>query len=298
MKPAFSVILTTYRRDFRPALRSVLAQHAAPHEIILVDDDPQSQIAHWLVEVDPHNQVRYVRNAANLGAAASRNVGLALATGDYVVFHDDDDLMRPHKLERLADCVTGDLPDLIAHGACVHLTNERVSYQTRPCAAGNAAALFVANTLGGACCVAVRRCSCRAVGGFDVQLRADEDYALWMRMTEQGYGKAIVLTEPLVDVYVASQTDSVSKNQQQRMATFELMRERYPLLYRDLSLRQRRQRLAYFNDSLAYAALLAGGRGALGFYWRAFCAGKRTALLKLALAALSPRLLFRIRGWL
>ena len=45
------------------------------------------------------SRVRYVKQS-NKGPATARNLGLSLATGDFVAFLDADDLWHPEKLER------------------------------------------------------------------------------------------------------------------------------------------------------------------------------------------------------
>lgn len=295
--PEFSVVLTTYRRDFRKALESVLAQTLQPLEIMVIDDDPDSQVPDWFVNMPPY--VTYVRNPENLGVAGSRNRGASLAKGTYLVFHDDDDQMRVHKLAKLHDAAMNGSADLISHGARIHLINEALCYDTHPKAPASAQVLLQANTLGGACCIAVRRDPFLAVGGFDSSLRADEDYELWMRLVWQGYGQIALVPEVLVDVMTRSGCTSVSKNLEHRLITFKVMGERYADVTALMPARLCQRRVGYFHDSLAYAALLSGQRkAALVNYWRACRCGQHTALLKLLIAAIRPSWLFRIRTWI
>jgi glycosyltransferase involved in cell wall biosynthesis len=88
-----SVVVPTFGRAslLADTLRSVEAQSHQPSEVIVVDDCSPDPIS------VPH--ARVVRHARNLGAGAARNTGLAHATGDLVLFLDDDDLLSHDRLE-------------------------------------------------------------------------------------------------------------------------------------------------------------------------------------------------------
>jgi len=88
-------------------VESVLAQTVQDFELILVDDgstDPSREMAKaWAAERP--GQVRYLEHPGhqNRGLSASRNLGIAAATGHYVAFVDADDVWTPTKLaEQLA----------------------------------------------------------------------------------------------------------------------------------------------------------------------------------------------------
>ena len=85
------------------AVKSVLAQTHRHLEVIVVDDhssDSTPEVARRLCAEDP--RVRFHRRERNSGAAgAPRNDGLALATGDYVMFLDSDDVFLPAACELL-----------------------------------------------------------------------------------------------------------------------------------------------------------------------------------------------------
>ncbi len=99
--PTISVIMAARNaaQTIRPALQSLVNQSYSKLEIIVVDDDSTDgtqEVVNSLA--DP--RIRLVRNKNQLGAAMARNVGLSVASGEYLSFHDADDHSHPEKLER------------------------------------------------------------------------------------------------------------------------------------------------------------------------------------------------------
>jgi glycosyltransferase involved in cell wall biosynthesis len=102
--PRVSVVLIGYNdaRFLQAAIDSVLAQRFTDWELILVDDgstDDSPAIARQACAQHPQ-QIRYLEHAghANRGAAASRNLGIEHASGEFIAFLDSDDVWLPDKL--------------------------------------------------------------------------------------------------------------------------------------------------------------------------------------------------------
>jgi glycosyltransferase involved in cell wall biosynthesis len=95
-----SAVIPTYNRGHvvGRAVASVLAQTHPDLEVLVVDDGSSDDTAARLADVhDP--RLRYVRRP-HAGVSATRNAGVALATGELIAFLDSDDLWKPEKLAR------------------------------------------------------------------------------------------------------------------------------------------------------------------------------------------------------
>lgn len=114
--PLVSCIVPCFNgaRFIEETIESILAQTHRPLEIIVVDDGSNDDSARRVRSLG--GSVRY-HHRENGGPAAACNSGVALATGDFIAFLEQDDLWLPGKLTRqLAEfeadtrldyCVTG-----------------------------------------------------------------------------------------------------------------------------------------------------------------------------------------------
>jgi glycosyltransferase involved in cell wall biosynthesis len=117
-----SVVIATYNRAplVPRTIENMLAQSLRPREIIVVDDGSTDETPRALARFG--EPVHYVRQP-NRGPAAARNAGLALATGRFIQFMDDDDLMSLNKIEAQVEAIGSSGADM-AYGPWVQLTME------------------------------------------------------------------------------------------------------------------------------------------------------------------------------
>lgn len=99
-----SVVIPFYNRGafIEETLNSALAADYADIEIIIVNDgsdEPASLEALRRIEAADHSNLRVV-TTANHGAATARNIGATLATGEFLLFLDSDDLIAPDFIQR------------------------------------------------------------------------------------------------------------------------------------------------------------------------------------------------------
>ena len=90
-----SVIIPTYNRSalLMEAVESVLAQTHPIHEIVVVDDGSDASHRNALKELTRRSPLIRVYLLPHGERSRARNEGLARATGDFVLFLDDDDLL-------------------------------------------------------------------------------------------------------------------------------------------------------------------------------------------------------------
>ncbi len=103
MKKLVSIIIPVYNVEkyIRICLDSVLNQTYENIEIILVDDgstDASSSICDEYANKDLRIKVIHKKNE---GVSIARNVGIDIATGDYLCFADSDDILMPDYVEYL-----------------------------------------------------------------------------------------------------------------------------------------------------------------------------------------------------
>ncbi len=196
--PLVSVVIPTWNRAAlaERAARSVLAQSWRDLELVIVDDGSTDGTAERLAAIaDP--RLRVVRQK-NGGVARARNRGLAEVRGDWIAFLDSDDLWLPEKLARqmavmlAAPALTG-----FCHTGLEIVTPEG----TAPAPATAEGRIFEASLLDNPVRAPtssglVRRKVVEAVGGFDPDLPAIEDWD-WLQRIARLYDVAAV-PEPLV----------------------------------------------------------------------------------------------------
>jgi GT2 family glycosyltransferase len=95
-----SVVIPTHNgaATLAGCLESLQASTQAPYEIIVVDDAS----THPAAEIASRFDCRVERLEQNIGAARAKNRGAALATGDVLLFTDDDVIVAPGTLEEIA----------------------------------------------------------------------------------------------------------------------------------------------------------------------------------------------------
>lgn len=88
------------------AVNSALRQAPHVHRIVVVDDGSDDGTGAWLDGLD-EPLVTAVRQPRTGGGAAARNAGFRLCDTPYVMFLDDDDVLRDGALSKLVKALTG-----------------------------------------------------------------------------------------------------------------------------------------------------------------------------------------------
>ena len=209
---AFSVCMSVYHGDnaafFKQSLDSLLAQTRKPDEIVLVVDGPvgddiDTVISYFETSSDTFKVIRLEKNS---GHAVARQTGLDAAQYDYVAIMDSDDIAVPERFEKQmayieahpeVDALGGQIDEFIGEPSNV------VGSRIVPLTDGE-----IKNYLKNRCpmnlvTVMLKKDAVQKAGGY-IDWYCEEDYYLWVRMTEQGMQFAN-LPDNLVNVRVGEE---------------------------------------------------------------------------------------------
>lgn len=99
-----SIIMATYNRAgyIAESLRSIQNQTYENFECLIIDDggnDNTFEVIEPILKTDSRFSFQKRTNNYIKGLPGTRNCGLDLAKGDYIIFFDDDDIVHPQNLE-------------------------------------------------------------------------------------------------------------------------------------------------------------------------------------------------------
>lgn len=99
--PKVSVITPTYNREkyIKKCIESVLTQTLNDVEFIIIDDGSTDSTSKIIKEYTDE-RIKYVKQV-NSGIGISRNNGIKMSKGDYIVFLDSDDYLEKDALEKM-----------------------------------------------------------------------------------------------------------------------------------------------------------------------------------------------------
>jgi len=177
-----SVVIPSYNRMglLKRAVCSVLDQTLSADEIIIVDDNSCSETKQFLREnIEILNLVHIIYSKQNVGASASRNIGVEFARNEVVAFLDSDDIWVPSKLEKqmlLLD--NGNDTEL------VYCFQEGIRNLYR----GNVLHQLVQGWIPpNPSTLLLLKSSYQKLGGFDESLKACEDHDFWFSFALNGF---------------------------------------------------------------------------------------------------------------
>jgi glycosyltransferase involved in cell wall biosynthesis len=186
---------------------SLCSQTYRDLEILIVDDCSTDGIED-AVEVLEDPRVRLIRRSANGGAAAARNTGIKAAKGEWIAFHDSDDICVFDRIERQVRTFLELPPDHIGvHCSrfCYFETDETTHSRgatfllPAPDFPGPLSGDLHPATIRGnfisVPTMLLRRDAILAAGLFDERLRNNEDWDFTIRLTAKG--KFGYVPEPL-----------------------------------------------------------------------------------------------------
>ena len=131
-KHKFSVIISAYNVEeyIERAINSVLNQNFNDYEIIVVEDKSTDNTLRKIMKYK--GKIKIIKNKVNKGLGAVRNIGIAKATGEYILHLDGDDTLYNESTLRDIDKVIGNnKPDIVFFGFQEINGNNRLRVATK-----------------------------------------------------------------------------------------------------------------------------------------------------------------------
>jgi glycosyltransferase involved in cell wall biosynthesis len=202
---ALSIIIPAYNeQELLPiCVDSVLAAtQDISCEILIVDDGSSDQTLNIASDLAKHNSKLLIMthpNYLNRGVAASRNLGIYAARGEYISFIDADDIMLPNRFGKAMNIlINNNQIDGVLDTVGLYFESEKAKN-----AWGNAPLLYAINknikpdeyleaTLLSRTCrvqtasLLVRKSLFEKAGLYSEGMKLSEDYHLWLRMAACG----------------------------------------------------------------------------------------------------------------
>jgi len=128
--PLFSIVMPVWRpetRHFREALESIFRQKYTQWEMCIAYSEISEEARDVISAAQQRSpRILVVELTKNLGISENTNKAISQATGDYIVFMDQDDLLDPLALDRLAHALEEKDADLLYTDEIVSHDNGRI----------------------------------------------------------------------------------------------------------------------------------------------------------------------------
>jgi len=206
-EPMVSVIIPHFNSPayLEQALATLLTQDFTDsYEIIIVDDcsteeGTWSQLERMTKRLDD-SRLQLTRMTLNRGPAASRNYGVTIARGYYLVFFDADNEALPHMLATMVRAIQASGLDCMTCFNCVIKQHDRDN--PRPLDPKNAGVIYTPigpdlelgvflNVYGDTCSI-MRRDVPKEVGGWPEHRDSREDWEFFTKVCINGFGFGVI----------------------------------------------------------------------------------------------------------
>ena len=214
------IVPTRNRADLLPrSLDSILRQTHEDYELIIVDDGSTDHTKE-VIRRYQDTRIRHINNDGPLhGASCARNIGIRAARGNYISFHDSDDVCAPTKLERQLGFLQEHQADIVfcqMHkadtGECIPpngLTDWSLPAILKRSLAGTPAIFG--------------RAECFRENLFDEMLTRNVDWELMIRLT--GTCRVVYQEEDLLEIHATP--GSISTDSEAAVQSLEYIRDKH-----------------------------------------------------------------------
>jgi glycosyltransferase involved in cell wall biosynthesis len=235
-------------------------------EVIVVDDGSTDNTIEILSSFkDSLILIEKPKDIIEQGAAAARNRGLSVATGDFICFLDSDDYYLESYLSRMSDELLGNssIDYVFCRQFCIQnngtikpWTRKNINVWDEKYHVLHRARVISTNI------IMVRKIIIDRVGWFNTSLRNGEDSDLWIRISEQGKGKFIDFYGAVYRINHSQNQLTVSINEKEKTKLSKKVLINAFLRTIDFDLRDK-IRLVIIFKNIIYAFMTK--RGGLGF---------------------------------
>lgn len=167
---------------------SIFCQGFQNWEAIIVNDgstDDSEEFAKELIKREP--RVKYIFQE-NQGLSASRNIGMAVAKGEYLLFLDADDWLYPDCLKTYSNFLKENSQSKLLRCGYAYWNHPKGrKYHTHyPGGNGLIYPKVLTQNIGPCHSILIRRDFAESLGGFDTSLKSCEDWDFWIRAGKMG----------------------------------------------------------------------------------------------------------------
>jgi glycosyltransferase involved in cell wall biosynthesis len=205
------------------AVDSVLAQDYANLELIVIDDHSEDDTVTCLKRHPQRERFRLSSLPSPRGAPVARNLALELAQGEYITGMDDDDSMLPSRLSELLQCYRSGNWSCVA-STYIEQYGDKEIVRTHDVGIIDYAAIRHYNKLGNQ--VLTETARLRAIGGFDPELPAFQDYDTWIRLLER-FGPAFKLRHASYVAQVSHHADRITDDRERVRRAFAMFLQKH-----------------------------------------------------------------------
>lgn len=217
-----SIIIPTYNRErlIKKSVMSVLEQTYTDIEVIVVDDGSTDDTKNIIAMIND-DRLKYIYQT-NGGACKARNTGINLAKGDFIAFHDSDDVWHENKLEKEYNKLISEKVDVVFCKLNYHNPNGQVEKLPIGISEGNIGLNNNLFGIGTQTLLGKQKVFKDIM--FDSSLPRFQDLELLVRIAKKY--KIYCLNDGLVEYNV--NMDSISSNPYKILEAFNIIIKRHP----------------------------------------------------------------------
>jgi glycosyltransferase involved in cell wall biosynthesis len=228
----FSIVVPCYNcaDTLSETLESVIAQSFQNYRIYAIDDGSKDETPKVLANYHALLGDKLVwRSQPNAGQVKTKNRALQIVQGEVICFLDSDDLWEPEKLQVQHDIFQkqAEVGLVYCNGHYIDSDSQKKKiYEVDPALRGKCFGKLLMGNAIVASSVAVRRSVIEAVGNFDENLSACENWELWLRVAQVSELEALEDTLVSYRQHENNMSLDIDKMRNNRLAVLEKYRRR------------------------------------------------------------------------